>query len=84
VWDHPSDLNSVKWSKGRLRRPGPIGTDMILDLGTDAVKGMINDSPMKRPGRPEAVAHPGGMLCSEASHFNTGAVFDMSGGRARY
>src|SRR5262245_5954013 len=64
--------------------PGPIDTDMIRDLGADAVKGMINDSPMKRLGRPEEVAHLVAWLCSEASHFNTGAVFDMSGGRARY
>jgi 2-dehydro-3-deoxy-L-rhamnonate dehydrogenase (NAD+) len=64
--------------------PGPIDTDMIRDLGPDAVKAMISDSPMKRLGRPEEVAHLVAWLCSDASDFNTGAVFDMSGGRARY
>jgi 2-dehydro-3-deoxy-L-rhamnonate dehydrogenase (NAD+) len=64
--------------------PGPIDTDMIRDLGPDAVKAMINDSPMKRLGRVEEVAHMVAWLCSDASDFNTGAVFDMSGGRARY
>lgn len=64
--------------------PGPIDTDMIRDLGPDAVKAMINDSPMKRLGRAEEVAHMAAWLCSDASDFNTGAVFDMSGGRARY
>jgi NAD(P)-dependent dehydrogenase (short-subunit alcohol dehydrogenase family) len=64
--------------------PGPIDTDMIRDLGPDAVKGMINDSPMKRLGKAEEVAHMVAWLCSDASDFNTGAVFDMSGGRARY
>lgn len=64
--------------------PGPIDTDMIRDLGPDAVKAMINDSPMKRLGRAEEVAHMVAWLCSDASDFNTGAVFDMSGGRARY
>ena len=64
--------------------PGPIDTDMIRDLGPDAVKAMINDSPMKRLGTADEVAHMVAWLCSDASDFNTGAVFDMSGGRARY
>ena len=64
--------------------PGPIDTDMIRGLGPDAVDAMINDSPMKRLGSVEEVAHMVAWLCSDASNFNTGAVFDMSGGRARY
>lgn len=64
--------------------PGPIDTDMIRDLGADAVGSMINDSPMKRLGTADEVAHMVAWLCSDASRFNTGAVFDMSGGRARY
>ena len=64
--------------------PGPIDTDMIRDLGPEAVKGMINDSPVKRLGNADEVAHMVVWLCSDASDFNTGAVFDMSGGRARY
>lgn len=64
--------------------PGPIDTDMIRDLGSDVVRSMINDSPMKRLGTVEEVAHMVTWLCSDASDFNTGAVFDMSGGRARY
>ncbi len=64
--------------------PGPIDTDMIRDLGPDVVKAMISDSPMKRLGTADEVAHMVTWLCSDASDFNTGAVFDMSGGRARY
>jgi 3-oxoacyl-[acyl-carrier protein] reductase len=64
--------------------PGPIDTDMIRNLGADAVNAMIADSPMKRLGSASEVAHLVAWLCSEASRFNTGAVFDMSGGRARY
>jgi 3-oxoacyl-[acyl-carrier protein] reductase len=64
--------------------PGPIDTDMIRGLGPDVVAQMITDSPMKRLGSPEEVAHLVAWLCSSASSFNTGAVFDMSGGRARY
>lgn len=63
--------------------PGPIDTDMIRALGEDAVANMIADSPMKRLGSAEEVAQLVAWLCSEASRFNTGAVFDMSGGRAR-
>jgi 3-oxoacyl-[acyl-carrier protein] reductase len=64
--------------------PGPIDTNMIRDLGVEVVERMVADSPMKRLGSPDEVAHLVAWLCSEASQFNTGAVFDMSGGRARY
>jgi 2-dehydro-3-deoxy-L-rhamnonate dehydrogenase (NAD+) len=64
--------------------PGPIDTDMIRDLGQEVVDHMIQDSPLGRLGRPDEVAHLVAWLCTEASCFNTGAVFDMSGGRARY
>ena len=64
--------------------PGPIDTDMLRDLGPDVVEQMIKDSPMRRLGSPSEVAHMVAWLCTDASRFNTGAVFDMSGGRARY
>lgn len=64
--------------------PGPIDTDMIRDLGQEVVDRMIEDSPMGRLGRRDEVAHLVAWLCTEASRFNTGAIFDMSGGRARY
>jgi 3-oxoacyl-[acyl-carrier protein] reductase len=64
--------------------PGPIDTDMIRDLGEDVVARMIDDSPMKRLGTAGEVAQLVAWLVSDASRFNTGAVFDMSGGRARY
>jgi 3-oxoacyl-[acyl-carrier protein] reductase len=64
--------------------PGPIDTDMIQSLGPQAVAAMIADSPMKRLGLADEVAHLVTWLCTEASRYNTGAVFVMSGGRARY
>ncbi len=64
--------------------PGPIDTEMIRNLGDAAVRQMIVDSPMKRLGTADEVAQLVAWLCSDASRFNTGAVFDMSGGRARY
>ena len=64
--------------------PGPIDTDMIRNLGPEVGDRMIQDSPMGRLGCRDEVAHLVAWLCTEASRFNTGAVFDMSGGRARY
>jgi len=64
--------------------PGPIDTDMIRDLGPEVVGQMIKDSPLGRLGETSEVANLVAWLCTEASRFNTGAVFDMSGGRARY
>jgi len=64
--------------------PGPIHTDMIRDLGGDVVEKMIAASPMKRLGSPDEVAQLVAWLCSDAGGFNSGAVFDMSGGRAAY
>ena len=42
------------------------------------------DSPMKRLGNAAEVAHLVAWLCTDASRFNAGAIFDMSGGRARF
>ena len=64
--------------------PGPISTDLIKDLGPTVVDSMIASSPMKRLGTVDEVAELAVWLCSDVCSFNTGAVFDMSGGRATY
>lgn len=64
--------------------PGPIDTELIRRLGNDVVNDMISASPLRRLGSADEVAALVLWLCSDASSFNTGAVFDMSGGRARY
>jgi 2-dehydro-3-deoxy-L-rhamnonate dehydrogenase (NAD+) len=64
--------------------PGPIDTDLIRRLGHEVVDAMIAASPLKRLGSVDEVAGMILWLCSTASAFNTGAVFDMSGGRAGY
>jgi 3-oxoacyl-[acyl-carrier protein] reductase len=45
---------------------------------------MVAKSPMKRLGEPEEVAELVAWLCSDSCTFSTGAVFDLSGGRATY
>jgi NAD(P)-dependent dehydrogenase (short-subunit alcohol dehydrogenase family) len=64
--------------------PGPIDTALIRDLGSAVVDEMIAASPLKRLGTVDEVAGLVLWLCSDAGSFNTGAVFDVSGGRARY
>jgi 3-oxoacyl-[acyl-carrier protein] reductase len=64
--------------------PGPVDTDMIRGMGDEATRQMVRDSPMGRLGSASEVAHLVAWLCTEASRYQTGAVFDASGGRARY
>jgi 3-oxoacyl-[acyl-carrier protein] reductase len=64
--------------------PGPIDTRLITDLGPAVAADMVESSPMKRLGRPDEVADLIVWLCSDAASFQTGAVFDASGGRATY
>lgn len=64
--------------------PGPIATTLITDLGAEVVDAFVESSPMKRLGTPAEVAELVVWLCSDACTFTTGAVFDVSGGRAAY
>jgi 3-oxoacyl-[acyl-carrier protein] reductase len=64
--------------------PAAIKT-AILDQMTDQfVQTMIDKSPMKRLGWVEEAAEMVMWLSSTACTFNSGAVFDLSGGRATY
>jgi NAD(P)-dependent dehydrogenase (short-subunit alcohol dehydrogenase family) len=64
--------------------PAAIETDILRQLSPEAVRRMIEISPMKRLGTVEEVSDVVLFLCSEACSFNTGASFDVSGGRAVY
>ncbi len=45
---------------------------------------MMARIPMRRAGEPDEVAALVTWLCSDLCSFSTGAVFDISGGRATY
>jgi 2-dehydro-3-deoxy-L-rhamnonate dehydrogenase (NAD+) len=64
--------------------PAVIDTGMLADISEEHVGYMIEKIPMKRIGRPEEVAALIAFLASEQCSFSTGAVFDLSGGRATY
>jgi 2-dehydro-3-deoxy-L-rhamnonate dehydrogenase (NAD+) len=64
--------------------PAVIETDILHQLNDDAVSYMVARIPMGRTGKPEEVASMVAWLSSEECSFTTGAVFDISGGRATY
>lgn len=64
--------------------PAAIETAILDQMAPEFVQTMINKSPMKRLGRVEEAAELVMWLSSSACTFNSGAVFDLSGGRATY
>ena len=64
--------------------PAVIETPILKQLTDEHIQYMISRIPMGRVGKPEEVAALIGWLCSEECTFSTGAVFDISGGRATY
>jgi 2-dehydro-3-deoxy-L-rhamnonate dehydrogenase (NAD+) len=64
--------------------PAVIETPMNADTGPEALAHITGLIPMRRVGRPEEVAELIAWLCSERVSFSTGAVYDISGGRATY
>jgi len=64
--------------------PAAIRTALLEQMSPAHVATMIAKSPMGRAGEPEEVAELAMWLSSDACTFNTGSVFDLSGGRATY
>jgi 2-dehydro-3-deoxy-L-rhamnonate dehydrogenase (NAD+) len=65
--------------------PAIIATrNLFLDQPEEMQKLWVSRVPMGRPGRPEEVAAMIAWLASEECSFSTGALFDLSGGRATY
>jgi 2-dehydro-3-deoxy-L-rhamnonate dehydrogenase (NAD+) len=64
--------------------PAVIETELLRELSPEAVRYMLERVPMGRAGRLEEVAALVAWLASDECSFSTGAVFDLSGGRATY
>ncbi|HOB05239.1 MAG TPA: SDR family NAD(P)-dependent oxidoreductase [Propionibacteriaceae bacterium] len=64
--------------------PAVIATPMNATTAPDVLAHITSLIPMKRVGQPEEVAELVAWLCSDKVSFSTGAVYDISGGRAVY
>jgi 3-oxoacyl-[acyl-carrier protein] reductase len=64
--------------------PAVVETEILKQLNEEAVRYMVSKIPMARTGRTEEIAALVAWLCSDECSFSTGAVFDISGGRATY
>jgi len=64
--------------------PAAIKTDMFAQMTEQHIQFMLSKIPMGRFGTVEEAAALVTWLASEECSFSTGAVFDLSGGRATY
>ena len=64
--------------------PAVIETEILKQCSPEHVAYMLSKIPMGRPGSVDEVAALVAWLCSDDCSFSTGAVFDISGGRATY
>jgi 2-dehydro-3-deoxy-L-rhamnonate dehydrogenase (NAD+) len=64
--------------------PAVIDTPMNVDTDAATLAYMVQRIPMARTGKPYEVAELIAWLASDRCSFSTGAVYDISGGRATY
>lgn len=64
--------------------PAVIETPMVEAVTPEQLKYMLSKIPMGRMGTVDEVAALTAWLCSRDCSYSTGAVFDISGGRATY
>ena len=64
--------------------PAAVKTAIFDQMSPEHIQFMLGKIPMGRFGEPEEVAAMVAWLCTEECSFSTGAVFDLSGGRATY
>lgn len=64
--------------------PAAVRTGIFAQMTQQHIDYMLSKIPMNRFGQPEEIAALVAWLASEDCSFSTGAVFDISGGRATY
>jgi NAD(P)-dependent dehydrogenase (short-subunit alcohol dehydrogenase family) len=64
--------------------PAAVKTGMFAQMTQAHIDFMLSKIPMARFGEVEEIAALVAWLCTEECSFSTGAVFDLSGGRAVY
>ena len=64
--------------------PAVIETDILKQCTQQHIDYMLSKIPMNRFGKVDDAASLVAWLCTEDCSFTTGAVFDLSGGRATY
>jgi len=64
--------------------PVVIRTKLVDDMPPEQVKYMTDKIPMKRCGTLDEFGAIASWITSKKASFNTGTVFDLSGGRAVY
>ena len=64
--------------------PAAVKTAIFDQMSQEHIQFMLSKIPMGRFGQPEEIAAMVAWLCTEDCSFSTGAVFDLSGGRATY
>jgi len=64
--------------------PAVIETEILEQVSQEHIDYMVSRIPLGRTGKAEEVAALIAWLASEECSFSTGAVFDISGGRATY
>ena len=85
---HATKVMGIEWARHGVRvnaiAPGFVDTAMTEDLG-DAIKDkLLSRVPMRRAARPDEMAGPALLLCSDAGSYITGQVIVVDGGeRAR-